>query len=61
MEVFHLQDTISRTGEIPESREDDFDAQADQVFVFPDARIRDFNDDELRDSLTRIMARVLPP
>ncbi len=67
MEELYLQDIIFRIGEIPESPEDDSDVQAAQVSVSPDARMtaleytRVVNDDELRASLTRVIARALSP
>ena len=67
MEDFHLEDIIFWIGEIPESREDDSGVHADHVPVSPDARMtaleytRSVNDDELRDSLTRVIAKALSP
>ena len=67
MEDLHLEDIIFWIGEIPESREDDSDVPADQGAVSPDARMtaleytRSVNDDELRDSLTRVIAKALSP
>ena len=67
MEDLHLEDIIFWIGEIPESRADDSDVHADQVPVSSDARMtaleytRSVNDDELRDSLTRVIAKALSP
>ncbi len=67
MEDLHLEDIIFWIGEIPESREDDSDVHADQVLVSPAARMtaleytRSVNDDELRASLTRVIAKALSP
>lgn len=65
MEELQLEDIIFRIGELPEPREDADDAPAEQAAVSPDARMtardyaRSVNDDELRDSLTRVIARAL--
>ncbi len=65
MEELHLEDIIFRIGEIPEPREDAADGPAEQIRISPDARLtareytRSVNDDELRDSLTRVIARAL--
>lgn len=65
MEELQLEDIIFRIGEIPESREDDVDEPIDQAPVSPDARMtareytRAVNDEELRDSLTSVIARAL--
>ena len=65
MEELQLEDIIFRIGELPEPREDDIDGPAEQVAVSPDARktareyARSINDEELRDSLTRVIARAL--
>ena len=65
MEELQLEDIIFRIGEIPETREDTVDEHAGQAPVSSDARktARDFtqsvNDDELRDSLTRVIAQAL--
>ncbi len=65
MGELQLEDIIFRIGELPESREDDADGPAEQVAVSPAARktaheyTRSVNDDELRDSLTRVIARAL--
>lgn len=65
MEDLHLEDIIFWIGEIPESREDDSDVHTDQVLVSPAARMtaleytRSVNDDELRASLTRVIAKAL--
>lgn len=67
MEDLSLQDIIFRIGEIPESREETVDVHADQVLVSPAARktaleyTQGVNDAELRDSLTRVIARALSP
>ena len=67
MEDLHLEDIIFWIGEIPESPEDDADVHADHVPVSSDARMtaleytRSINDDELRDSLTRVIAKALSP
>ena len=65
MEELQLEDIIFRIGELPELSEDDIDRPAEQVSVSADARktARDFtqsvNDEELRDSLSRVIARAL--
>ena len=65
MEELQLEDIIFRIGEIPEPREDDVDGPTEQVAVSPDARMtahestQGVNDDDLRDSLTRVIARAL--
>ena len=65
MEELQLEDIIFRIGELPELSEDDVERPAEQVSVSADARktARDFtqsvNDEELRDSLTRVIARAL--
>jgi len=65
MEELQLEDIIFRIGELPESREDDVERPAEQVSVSADARktarehTRAVNDEELRDSLTRVIARAL--
>ena len=65
MEELQFEDIIFRIGEIPEFREDSVDETIDRGPVSPDARktARDFtqsvNDEELRDSLTRVIARAL--
>ena len=65
MEELQLEDIIFRIGELPESREDAVDGPAEQAAVSPDAQktAREYaqgvNDDELRDSLTRVIARAL--
>ena len=65
MEELQLEDIIFRIGELPEPREDDADEPAVQAAVSPDAQktardyTRDVNDEELRDSLSRVIARVL--
>ena len=65
MEELQLEDIIFRIGELPELREDDVERPAEQVSVSADARkkardyTRDVNDEELRDSLNRVIARAL--
>lgn len=65
MEELQLEDIIFRIGEIPEPREDDVDEHVDQASVSPDARMtareytRSVTDDELRNSLARVIARAL--
>ena len=65
MEELQLEDIIFRIGEIPEPREEDVAGPADQIPISPDARMtareytRTINDEELRDSLTKIIARAL--
>ncbi len=65
MEELQLEDIIFRIGELPESREDDVDGPAEQVAVSPEAHkmaresTQSVNDDELRDSLTKVIARAL--
>ena len=65
MEELQLEDIIFRIGEIPQLSEDDVERPAEQVSVSADARktARDFtqsvNDNELRDSLSRVIARAL--
>ena len=65
MEELELEDIIFRIGELPEPREDGDDVPNEQVAVSPDAQktardyTRDVNDEELRDSLTRVIARAL--
>ena len=65
MEELQLEDIIFRIGELPEPHEDAGDGPAGQAPVSPDARMtarehtRSVNDDELRDSLTRVIARAL--
>ena len=67
MEDLHLEDIIFWIGEIPESHADDSDVHADHVPVSPAARMtaleytRVINDDELRASLTRVIAKALSP
>ena len=67
MEDLHLEDIIFWIGEIPESREDAVDGPVEQIAVSPDARMtareytRSVNDEELRDSLTRVIAKALSP
>ena len=65
MEELELEDIIFRIGELPEFREGDVEGEAEQVDVSPDARVtaREYtqavNDEELRDSLSRVIARAL--
>ncbi len=65
MEELQLEDIIFRIGELPEAREDAGDAPAEQVAVSPDVEkaAREYaqgvNDDKLRDSLSRVIARAL--
>ena len=65
MEELELEDIIFRIGELPEPREDTVERPAEQVSVSADVRktARDFtqsvNDNELRDSLIRVIARAL--
>ena len=65
MEELQLEDIIFRIGELPEAREDAVDESTDQATVSLDAQenAREYTqavtDDELRDSLTRVIARAL--
>ena len=65
MEELQLEDIIFRIGELPEAREDTGDETIDQAPVSPAAEItaseytQAVNDEELRDSLTRVIARAL--
>ena len=65
MEELQLEDIIFRIGELPEPRKDDADGPAEQVAVSPDLEktaseyTRGVNDEELRESLTRVIARAL--
>ncbi len=65
MEELQLEDIIFRIGELPEAREEAGDAPAEQIAVSPDVEkaAREYaqgvNDDELRDSLSRVIARAL--
>ena len=65
MEELQLEDIIFRIGELPEAHEDAGDEPKDQAPVSPAAQktardyTRDVNDEELRDSLTRVIARAL--
>ena len=65
MEELQLEDIIFRIGELPEPRKDDADGPAEQVAVSPNARktaseyTRSVNDEELRESLTKVIARAL--
>ena len=65
MEELQLEDIIFWIGELPEPREDDVERPAEQVAVSPEAHktaresTQSVNDDELRDSLTKVIARAL--
>lgn len=65
MEELQLEDIIFRIGELPELRADTVAEHAEQVAVSPDAQMtarehtRAVNDEELRDSLTRVIARAI--
>lgn len=65
MEELQLEDIIFRIGELPEAREDAGEEDAGQIPVSPDLErtareyTRDVNDEELRDSLSRVIARAL--
>lgn len=65
MEELQLEDIIFRIGEIPEPRENAVDGPPEKVPVSPDARMtareytRGVNDEELRDSLTRVIAQAI--
>lgn len=65
MEELQLEDIIFRIGELPESREDADDEPAEQAAVSPDVEkaareyAQGINDEELRDSLARVIARAL--
>lgn len=65
MEEPPLEDIIFRIGELPEAREDAVDESTGQTPVSPDARMiareytQTITDDELRDSLTNVIARAL--
>ena len=65
MEELQLEDIIFRIGELPEPREDVIDGPAQQASVSADARktaresTQSVNDDDLRDSLTKVIARAL--
>ena len=67
MEELHLEDIIFRIGEIPEPREDDADGDIEQTAISPALKktageyTQSVTDDELRDSLTRVIARALSP
>lgn len=67
MEELQLEDIIFRIGEIPEPRVDDADGDTEQTAISPDLEktageyTRGVTDDELRDSLTRVIARALSP
>ncbi len=65
MEELQLEDIIFRIGELPEPREDASDEHPCQATISPNARMaaseyaQAVNDEELRDSLTRVIARAL--
>ena len=65
MEELQLEDIIFRIGELPELREEAGDEHAELVPVSADSEktardyTRDVNDEELRDSLSRVIARAL--
>ena len=65
MEELQLEDIIFRIGELPEPREDSVDETIDQAPVSPAAEktaseyTQAVNDEELRDSLTKLIARAL--
>lgn len=65
MEELQLEDIIFRIGELPDIREDASDEHAEQVPVSADLEktareyTRDVNDEELRNSLSRVIARAL--
>ena len=65
MEELQLEDIIFRIGELPEPREDDVDEPPEQFAVSLDLEktaseyTRGVNDEELRESLTRVIARAL--
>ena len=65
MEELELEDIIFRIGELPEAREVTGDAHAEQVPVSAEFQktaleyTRDVNDEELRDSLSKVIARAL--
>ena len=65
MEELQLEDIIFRIGELPEACEDSVADPTDQAPVSPDAQktahdyTRGVNDEELRDSLSRVIARAL--
>ena len=65
MEELQLEDIIFRIGELPEPREDSIEGPIEEVAVSPDVEktAREYaqgvNDEELRDSLTRVITRAL--
>ncbi len=65
MEELQLEDIVFRIAEIPEARDDAVDEVIDQAPVSPAARetarayTQGVNDEELRDSLTSVIARAL--
>ena len=65
MEELQLEDIIFRIGELPETHGDTVDETIDQAPVSPSAEItasectQAVDDEELRDSLTRVIARAL--
>ena len=65
MEELELEDIIFRIGELPEPREDSVDETIDQAPVSPAAEktageyTQAVNDEELRESLARVIARAL--
>lgn len=65
MEELQLEDIIFWIGELPKLREGDVERPAEQVYVSADARktardyTRNVDDEELRDSLTRVIAQAL--
>ena len=65
MAELQLEDIIFRIGELPEVHEGAVDEHAEQVAVSPDAQenareyTQNITDDELRDSLARVIARAL--
>ena len=65
MEELQLEDIIFRIGELPEPREDSIEGPIEEVAVSPDVEktAREYaqgvNDEELRDSLTRVSTRAL--
>ena len=65
MEELQLEDIIFRIGELPEAPEQAVDEHTGQAPVSPDASMtareytQNITDDELRDSLARVIARAL--
>ena len=65
MEELQLEDIIFRIGELPEPHEDTGDGPIEQLAVSPDVEktAREYaqgvTDEELRDSLTRVITRAL--